>query len=58
MIVICYAIDMPNSLQSVTKKWIDEVLLHCEGVPRILVGCKADLRANDGSGPLVSTEEV
>jgi GTPase SAR1 family protein len=52
---------MPISLQSVAKKWIDEVLLHCEGVPRILVGCKSDLRKGPRSAdeePLVTIEEV
>lgn len=44
VIVICFAIDMPNSLASVTNKWIDEVVQYCDGVPRILVGCKSDLR--------------
>ena len=63
VIIICYAIDMPTSLQSVAKKWIDEVLLHCgEGVPRILVGCKSDLRQEgaraEAEEPLVTVEEV
>lgn len=44
VVLICFSLDMPSSLASVTLKWIEEILLYCEGVPRILVGCKSDLR--------------
>ncbi|KAI8983885.1 GTP-binding protein rho1 [Pilobolus umbonatus] len=44
VIVICYAIDSPDSLDNVQEKWISEVLHFCQGLPVILVGCKTDLR--------------
>lgn len=44
VILICYSIDSPDSLDNVLEKWISEVLHFCQGVPIILVGCKADLR--------------
>lgn len=44
VILICFSIDSPDSLDNVLEKWISEVLHFCQGVPIILVGCKNDLR--------------
>lgn len=44
VILICFSIDSPDSLDNVLEKWIPEVLHFCQGVPVILVGCKVDLR--------------
>lgn len=44
VILICFAIDSPDSLDNVQEKWISEVLHFCQGVPILLVGCKTDLR--------------
>ncbi|RKO97292.1 hypothetical protein CXG81DRAFT_28856 [Caulochytrium protostelioides] len=44
VILICFAIDSPDSLDNVQEKWISEVLHFCAGLPIILVGCKLDLR--------------
>lgn len=44
VILICFAIDTPDSLDNVQEKWISEVLHFCAGLPIILVGCKKDLR--------------
>ncbi|KAH8085796.1 P-loop containing nucleoside triphosphate hydrolase protein [Filobasidium floriforme] len=44
VILICYAIDSPDSLDNVQEKWISEVLHFCSGLPIVLVGCKVDLR--------------
>ncbi|KAK6462461.1 GTP-binding protein, rho subfamily [Scheffersomyces coipomensis] len=44
VILICFSVDSPDSLDNVLEKWIAEVLHFCQGVPIILVGCKADLR--------------
>ncbi|EAU36189.1 protein rho1 [Aspergillus terreus NIH2624] len=46
VILICFAIDSPDSLDNVQEKWISEVLHFCQGLPIILVGCKVDLRNN------------
>jgi len=70
VIIICFATDKPSSLTSVTNKaaeymleypltfvqWIDELVQYCEGVPRILVGCKTDVRKNVASD-MVTTEQ-
>ncbi|KAJ1664393.1 GTP-binding protein Rho1, partial [Coemansia sp. RSA 1694] len=44
VILICFAIDSPDSLDNVQEKWISEVLHFCQGLPIILVGCKMDMR--------------
>lgn len=46
VVLICFSIDLPDSLDNVQEKWIAEVLHFCQGVPIILVGCKVDLRNN------------
>ncbi|KAK0526549.1 GTP-binding protein Rho1 [Tilletia horrida] len=44
VILICFAIDSPDSLDNVQEKWISEVMHFCHNLPIILVGCKMDLR--------------
>ncbi|EIW68214.1 GTP-binding protein rhoA [Tremella mesenterica] len=44
VILICFAVDSPDSLENVQEKWISEVLHFCQGLPVILVACKKDLR--------------
>ncbi|KZP27332.1 Rho GTPase [Athelia psychrophila] len=44
VILICFAVDSPDSLDSVQEKWISEVMHFCQGIPVILVACKTDLR--------------
>ncbi|KAF7358835.1 Kinase-like protein [Mycena sanguinolenta] len=44
VILICFGIDSPDSLENVKHRWIPEVEHFCPGVPVILVGCKAELR--------------
>ncbi|ODQ78419.1 hypothetical protein BABINDRAFT_162649 [Babjeviella inositovora NRRL Y-12698] len=65
VILICFSIDLPDSLENVKEKWISEVQHFCQGVPIILVGCKADLRQDPatnerlrqlGASPVASSE--
>jgi len=44
VVLICFAVDSPDSLDNVQEKWISEVMHFCPGLPIILVGCKRDLR--------------
>ncbi|KAK9472806.1 small GTPase superfamily [Dipodascopsis tothii] len=44
VILICFSIDSPDSLDNVQEKWISEVIHFCQHLPIILVGCKKDLR--------------
>ncbi|CAK7896539.1 GTP-binding protein Rho1p [[Candida] anglica] len=49
VILICFSVDSPDSLDNVQEKWISEVLHFCQGVPIILVGCKSDLRFDNNT---------
>lgn len=33
VVLICFSIDLPDSLDNVMEKWISEVLHFCQGVP-------------------------
>ena len=44
VILICYSIDLPDSLDNVQEKWVPEVNHYAPNVPFVLVGCKCDLR--------------
>ncbi|KAF9917345.1 GTP-binding protein Rho1 [Lobosporangium transversale] len=44
VILICFAIDSPDSLENVQEKWHSEVQHFCGGLPILLVACKKDLR--------------
>jgi len=44
VILVCFSVDNPDSLENVQEKWISEVLHFCQGLPILLVGCKKDLR--------------
>ena len=48
VVLICFAINDPNTLHAVMDKWIHEVLHFCWGTPIILVGTIKELR-NDAS---------
>lgn len=44
VIVMCFSVDRPESLESIAKKWTPELRQHCPKAPIILVGNKKDLR--------------
>lgn len=44
VIVMCFAIDSPDSLENIPEKWVQEVKHFCPNVPIVLVGNKKDLR--------------
>jgi Ras family protein A len=46
VIVMCFAIDNPDSFENITEKWLPEVNHFCPNVPVVLVGTKKDLRAD------------
>merc|ERR1711923_4088 len=48
VILMCFSIDSPDSLENIPEKWTPEVKHFCPNVPIILVGNKKDLR-NDSS---------
>lgn len=48
VILMCFSIDNPDSLQNIMEKWTPRVKYFCPSVPMILVGNKKDLR-NDAA---------
>jgi Ras family protein A len=48
VILMCFSIDSPDSLENIPEKWNPEVRHFCPNVPVVLVGNKKDLR-NDES---------
>jgi len=48
VILMCFSIDSPDSLENIPEKWTPEVKHFCPNVPIILVGNKRDLR-NDAN---------
>lgn len=46
-IMLCFSIDLPDSLENVQSKWVGEIADHCEGVKLVLVALKCDLRSTE-----------
>ncbi|XP_054585621.1 transforming protein RhoA-like [Eptesicus fuscus] len=44
VILMCFSIDNPDSLENIPEKWTPEVKHFCPRVPIVLVGNKKDLR--------------
>lgn len=47
VILIGFALDVPDSLENARTKWVDEVRKHCPNTPYLLVGLKSDLRISE-----------
>merc|ERR1712130_293766 len=48
VILMCFSVDSPDSLENIPEKWVPEVKHFCPNVPIVLVGNKRDLR-NDAN---------
>jgi len=48
VIMLCFSVDNPVSLENVENKWLEEILEHCPGVKLVLVALKCDLRDDRG----------
>jgi Ras family protein A len=49
VILMCFSIDSPDSLDNIPEKWTPEVRHFCPQVPIILVGNKKDLRNDEAT---------
>uniref|UniRef100_A0A8C6N4M0 Transforming protein RhoA n=1 Tax=Mus spicilegus TaxID=10103 RepID=A0A8C6N4M0_MUSSI len=47
VILMCFSIDSPDSLENIPEKWTPEVKHFCPNVPIVLVGSKKDLRHDE-----------
>jgi small GTP-binding protein len=45
VVLVCFSLDSPDSLENISEKWTPEVKHFCPSVPMLLVGLKKDLRA-------------
>lgn len=48
VVVMCFSIERPESLESIAKKWTPELAQFCPKAPIIIVGNKKDLRDDQG----------
>jgi len=44
VVLMCFSVDQPDSLENISEKWNPEVTHFCSGVPKLVVGLKLDLR--------------
>ncbi|KAM4741357.1 rho-related GTP-binding protein RhoC-like isoform 1-T1 [Anableps anableps] len=49
VILMCYSIDNPDSLENISEKWTPEVKHFCPNIPIILVGNKKDLQNDENT---------
>ncbi|KAJ7331278.1 hypothetical protein OS493_020067 [Desmophyllum pertusum] len=49
VILMCFSIDCPDSLENIPEKWAPEVRHFCPNVPIVLVGNKKDLRHDENT---------
>jgi len=54
VIIICYDVTCPSSIENVEIRWIPEIHHFCPNAPIILVGCKTDLRNEEKTDNLCS----
>ena len=54
VILMCFAIDNPDSLENIRDKWEPEVKHFCPTVPVVLVGTKRDLRHDSETHEILS----
>ncbi|XP_057297227.1 ras-like GTP-binding protein RHO [Hydractinia symbiolongicarpus] len=47
VVLMCFSIDSPESLENIPEKWTPEVNHFCPNVPIVLVGNKKDLRDDE-----------
>ncbi|XP_067687391.1 rho-related protein racA-like [Haliotis asinina] len=55
--LVCFDIKNRTSFENIRDKWYPEVQHYCPNTPKILVGCKTDLRRGDGDKTVVSFDE-
>lgn len=58
VILICYAIDSPESLKNVTEVWVQEIRHYCPTCPILLIGNKSDLRSDPKAVSLAEAKTV
>lgn len=58
VVLIGFAIDQPDSLESAKTKWVKEIKAYCANTPYLLIGLKKDLRINNKSKKFVQIPQA
>lgn len=58
IIIVCFAVDNVESLQSLESKWIPEARQFAPNTPVLVVGTKSDLRDERDNNALVDSKEA
>lgn len=58
VVLIGFAIDQPDSLESAKTKWVKEIKAYCANAPYLLIGLKKDLRTNTKSKRFVQYSQA
>lgn len=58
ILLICFGIDSPTSLENVIDKWVPEVAHFCPDIPYILIGLKTDLRTEAASQAYLRAKNI
>jgi Rho family protein len=54
--LICFAVNKPESFDSLVNKWIPEFQIHWPGRPYFIIATKVDVRDNGSAPNCVKTE--
>ncbi|KAI8065676.1 hypothetical protein BC940DRAFT_304008 [Gongronella butleri] len=57
VIMVCFSVGDPETLDNVLELWLPEINRHCRGIPFILAGCKSDLRADKATIDTLAAQE-
>ena len=58
VILMCFSIDLPDSLENIHAKWVPEVQHFCPNVPFLLIATKKDLRNDPTSKASITGEKI
>jgi len=56
VVLLCFSISSPDSLENIPERWVPEVKHFCPNVPYLLVGCKKDLRYDSENEEILSLQ--
>ncbi|XP_067940583.1 rho-related protein racA-like [Watersipora subatra] len=56
--LVCFDIANRDSFENIGPKWLPEISHYCPATPRLLVGCKSDLRSSRREDSCVTVNEA
>ena len=58
VILMCFSVDMPDSLENIHAKWVPEVQHFCPNVPFLLIATKKDLRNDPATKSALARDKL